>query len=69
VAYDAVLGEMRDAGDDPDRIIKAGGDGNVTSVETDRAGASLLEKPTGDSPMRLIRPDVIYAGLDEREPA
>jgi hypothetical protein len=69
MAYNAVLGEMRDAGYDPGRIIKAGGDGNVTSVKTNRASASLLEQPTRDGPMRLIRPDVVSAGIDESDPA
>src|SRR5260221_6700382 len=60
-----MLGEMRDSSYDPGSIIKAGGNRNVTSMETDRAGANLLEEPTRDGPMRLIRPDVVSAGIDE----
>jgi hypothetical protein len=69
MAYGAVLSEMRDASQDNGLTIEAGGDGNITSVETDRAGANLLKKPSRDSPVRLIRPDVVHAGIDERHPA
>jgi hypothetical protein len=55
MAYNAVLGEMRNASYDPGRIIKAGADGNVTSVKTNRA-----TKPDGKA--TITGPHVMVVG-------